>query len=128
MSIKSSITIDEVIELLNEVVKLDQLAITDLVNSRVPCNLALADHPTIQVGKLESFSDPDRKWRVGLLGLLNGFFGIAEDGYGTIAANFELICPQGHPTEKEQSIKDKCKECGNPLELGKIIGFTKIRE
>lgn len=43
-----------------------------LVESRVPCNDALADHPTVQVGE-----GPGGRPVVGLLGILNG---LVSDG------------------------------------------------
>ena len=74
-----------VINFLNELVKLDNKAMRDLVETRVLCNKELADHPTVQV----SSSDGDN-FRVGLLGILNGLCGAREsDGWGYIAANFD---------------------------------------
>lgn len=53
-----------VIGTLNEATEADQTAIDSLIEHRVPCNKALADHPTIQVG-----GDP---CVVGMLGIING--------------------------------------------------------
>lgn len=55
------------VRFLNDLLDLDRAAIGDLVNSRVPCNQALAVHPTVQVGVSNG------AFVVGLLGLLNGF-------------------------------------------------------
>lgn len=78
------VTPDDAITYLNELVKLDPKAMNALVETRHPCNQALADHPTAQVatsnGGLAS---------VGLLGILNGLFGVDEDGWGPITANFD---------------------------------------
>lgn len=61
--------IEEAIATLNEAFAADPAAIHALVANRVPCNAALADHPTIvvSVNKVvpETFS-------IGALGLLNG--------------------------------------------------------
>ena len=43
-------SVDHAIDILNEALSLDPQAIKDLVNARVACNEAMADHPTIQVG------------------------------------------------------------------------------
>lgn len=82
--VKESVTIDEVIEFLNEILAVDEDAIYDLVETRVACNPALANHPTVQV------SLQDGKYTVGLLGILNGIFGTDEDGCGPIVATFNL--------------------------------------
>lgn len=75
---------DHIINVLNELVALDREAVTKLVETRVPCNQALADHPTVQVSEGPS---------VGLLGVLNGIAGVDHDGWGFIAASFD---DQGH--------------------------------
>lgn len=80
--LKQSITPEDVVVLLNEAILSDSKAVGMLIAARVPCNDRLADHSTIQVGLI------DGKYRVGLLGMLNGMFGIDEDGYGPITAVF----------------------------------------
>ena len=80
------VTAEDAVALLNEAVKLDPEAMHALVASRVPCNDEFADHPTIQV------LDLDRKGNkpvVGLLGILNGLFGIRENGQGYLAASVD---------------------------------------
>lgn len=77
----------KIVDLLNEAVKLDKPAIAALIGFRVPCNDALAEHPTIQVGAQHG------GMMVGWLGILNGIAGFWEDGdkkdWGAIAAEFE---------------------------------------
>lgn len=72
---------DRIIKLMNEALKLDPVAVTSLIFNRVPCNGALANHPTIQV-------DPVRM-QVGFLGFLNGLCGAwgpeGVDGKGYLA-------------------------------------------
>jgi hypothetical protein len=69
---------ESVIVYMNEIMDKDRKAVHTLVELRVPCNDALADHPTVQVtGNV-----------VGLLGILNGLIGIKEDGMGYVAARF----------------------------------------
>lgn len=80
----------DLIQFLNDLVAIDAKAVTDLVNSRVQCSEALADHPSVQVGgeagKPETF-------RVGMLGLLNGYCGTIDQGekagWGPITAEFD---------------------------------------
>lgn len=83
--IRESVSIDDVVALLNEALALDAEAISRLFLCRVPCNTALADHPTIQCGSRESIQHRV----VGPLGLLNGMFGVDERGWGAICAVVE---------------------------------------
>lgn len=55
--------------LLNEALLMDPEAVTALLNSRVPCNNALANHPTIQVAVEPG---EEIEYSLGLVGLLNG--------------------------------------------------------
>ena len=86
----NTLQIDEVVTFLNELVAMDEHFVRMLVNTRVPCNQAIADHPTVQVGdrtesnKLLLGDALERPWAAGFLGVLNGFFGIDENGWGFI--------------------------------------------
>ena len=79
--LKSNISLKETIAFFNDLLKVDPYAITKLIDKRVHCNKALADHPTVQVQVYA-----DEEFRVGVLGVLNGLFGISETGYGQISA------------------------------------------
>jgi len=81
--IKETVTIDDFIKLLNELIALDKPAIGSLIANRIPCNEALAKHPTVQV------SAQHGGFYVGLLGIFNGLFGVDDKGYGPIALEFE---------------------------------------
>lgn len=81
--IREIVSIDDVIELLNECILLDRPAIGALIANRVPCNQPLADHPTVQVMAQHG------GFHVGMLGILNGFFGGDEDGWGPITFVFD---------------------------------------
>lgn len=80
---REQVSIDEVIELLNELIALDKPAIAAVLANRVPCNEALAEHPTVQV------STQNDGYHVGLLGIINGMFGVDERGSGFICYEFE---------------------------------------
>lgn len=82
--LKETVTVQDVCDVLNEMLKLDKDCITALVNHREPCNEAVANHPTIQVQQY-----PGDISRVGLIGVLNGMFGIREDGMGALAMVIE---------------------------------------
>jgi hypothetical protein len=75
-----SVSLQDAIAYLNDLIELDAAAIVALINQRVPCNRQLAEHETCQVYKT------DDGYVVGLLGILNGLFGIRSDGYGHITA------------------------------------------
>lgn len=76
---------DHLIAGLNEIVKADRMALGALIEHRVPCNEALADHPTVQ-----AHSENGKPTTVGLLGILNGLVGTIDagprKGWGFIAA------------------------------------------
>jgi len=87
--IKESLKLDETIEFLNDLLKQDAEAVTNLCESRVKCNEEIANHPTVQVRGYEE------KTSVGLLGILNGLFGVHGEeagkfkGYGGIMAIYD---------------------------------------
>ena len=62
------------IEVLNDALKRDPIAITQLVNLRIDCNAQLVNHPTIQSSVYHGVS------KVGLLGLVNGIVGNSPSG------------------------------------------------
>lgn len=73
-----------VVRVLNEIHKLDSTVLQALIEHRVSCNEALANHPTVQVAK----SDNGEGFIVGMLGILNGFFPTLPDNSGPIRAHF----------------------------------------
>jgi hypothetical protein len=79
-----SITVRDACRILNELLKLDYNCAHDLISHRVKCNKQVADHPTIQVQHFKIDKFP----KVGLIGLINGMFGIRKDGMGAIC--FEI--------------------------------------
>jgi hypothetical protein len=89
--IKETVSITDACALLNELLKLDPDCVYALVMNRIPCNEALLNHPTVMVQQYKSSS------AVGLLGILNGLFGVREDGFGAICVemddeNKQIIC------------------------------------
>ncbi len=75
--------IDQAIEVLNRVNEADPTVLPLLIDYRVPCNRAVADDPTVQVGV------HDDVWSVGVLGIVNGIVGIDTNGSGFIAAHYD---------------------------------------
>ncbi len=76
-------TVDEAIATLNSILQADHEAIRKLIERRIPCNQALADHPTVQV---DGIADGHY---VGMLGIINGLFGVDEREWGYIAAQYD---------------------------------------
>lgn len=126
--IKDKLTLDEVIDFLNGLIKIDSDAIGGLILNKIYCNKELADHPTVQVLAIKDEQDNIICYKVGMLGILNGLFGIDEDGWGAIAANFEVICPNHHEVPRGKTIEDKCSICDEQLELGNLLEFFKIED
>lgn len=79
--IKEKVTLDEAVEFFNSLLEIDKEAISKVFTSRVNCNKKMAEHITVQV-----FSFEDDIYYVGPLGILNGLFGIDEEGFGGIIA------------------------------------------
>ena len=73
-------TAERLVKLLNEILKIDPIALACLITNRVPANMLLTNHPTVQ-----TFMDGNG-FTVGLLGILNGLCGVTADGFGHITA------------------------------------------
>ena len=84
MSVQDKISIKETVDYLNDLLKVDPDAINALFSIRVGCNKSLADHPTLQVIGLSK-----DYFIFGIIGLLNGLFGIDEHGWGHIVVDCE---------------------------------------
>ena len=91
------VTLEDVIDFLNELVKIDADALRALIIHRVDCNEELALHPTVQVSGW-----PGDGYAVGMLGILNGLFGATEDGIGFLTAVFQ----DGELVKFQKSIVD----------------------
>ena len=64
------------LDVLNDALERDPLALTQLVNARITCNEHLAKHRTVQAGVY------DGDFKVGVLGLINGILGYKQGGIG----------------------------------------------
>lgn len=79
---KNFVRIDETIDLLNSLLEADRKAITELFHHRVSCNVIIAEHPTVQV-----IEDKDG-YKVGIMGVLNGLFGMDDMSNAAIAYEY----------------------------------------
>lgn len=79
-----------IVEYLNQLLLADRPAIAALIANRVPCNVNLAHHPTVQAGIQHG------GYNVGMLGILNGLCGIHESGNGPICAVFDNAESENH--------------------------------
>ena len=89
--------VENAVKVLNEALSADSEALHALYFARVVVNDKLASHPSIQVGPIDNNSfyrgqllnrsteEPESN-HMGLLGLINGLFGVDDDGYGFITA------------------------------------------
>lgn len=131
--IQETVTLDHVLEVLNDALEIDPEAMNDLVEARVPCSEALAEHPTIQVHTVRmtvfsnNKSEETKTHTVGLIGILNGLFGADNDQWGTIAGEFDIECPGGCALpEGHRTQPGPCLVCGATTEMGKLTKFVDL--
>ena len=79
-----TLRVDDLISFLNQLIEIDSYAVSALFTTRVLCNEELAEHSTVQVRQF--VNDKGQGWEVGILGLINGMFGVDLEGYGPITA------------------------------------------
>jgi hypothetical protein len=108
----NEITLETVIDFLNEALQVDPVAITALFSLRVRCNPVLENHPTIQVGWFPkdgslpvpgspNVNDGKSELRLGILGILNGLLGVREDQWAYLSAVYDK--PGGTITHFEET-------------------------
>lgn len=91
MKCKDKVTVDEVIEYLNSLVKADAEAMNQIFGRRVTTNkqMSLTNCQT----QSETFKSENQygytQWKVGPLGIIAGLFGQDSFGCGTIAAKYD---------------------------------------
>ncbi len=99
--IKENVTVQDAVDLLNELLKLDYDCISRLVTTRIPCNEQVADHPTVATYQ----DNRSQSSYLGLLGIINGLFGTNEAGSGPICFLVEdndvISSFQKTPTQKD---------------------------
>ena len=85
--IKDDVKLGEVIDFLNSLLNLDKNAVTALFSARTYCNNKIGAHPTVQIqeepfSNILAFDENDNMlhYTVGILGILNGLFGVFEEG------------------------------------------------
>ena len=90
--IAATITPQEAVNFLNELIALDGRLVTALFMRRLICGQEWADHPTVQVRRVAEVQEPPNDfavYEVGMLGILNGMFGVDEKGWGAIVAHLD---------------------------------------
>ena len=111
---------EKIVDFLNELMLDDKDAVQALFDSRVQCNKALANHPTVQV------LNDNGKYSVSILGILNGIVGSRENGWGAIASVHNVSCPKcKEPKEKSG---DMCDTCNVEACSGEIVKFEALEE
>jgi len=128
MPIKGSVTVTDAVELLNAAAEADPDAIGRLMNHREWCTGNLLSVRGVQImadpvpGKPGEYTNT----RIGILGLLNGIFGEDRDGWGTIAAVFDVVCPGACEVPEGAVAGDTCRTCEARLEVGQLTGFKNL--
>ena len=82
--LRLNLAVECAINVLNEALELEPVAITDLLLHRVSIGPGLATHPSIQC----LAAGPD-SYKVSALGLINGLFGADENDWGFIYAHVD---------------------------------------
>jgi hypothetical protein len=125
--VKDNVTIGEVVDVLNRAIAEDRDAVNRLMQTRVPCNKALADDPTIQV--LADVVDGKHVYKVGLLGVLNGLFGCDPVSGGALIGVWGVVCTHcDFKVAEGMVVGDSCVGCGEELSLGDLLYFKSRRK
>jgi len=119
--IKEFVGLEEAIDTLNRLISLDKAAATCLVDTRIPCSVDVALDETIQAG-----FHVDYEATIGMLGVINGIFGVDSDGNSPIVALYDCFCSEDpiHSVGPHQGAMDACETCGaelQPLIVRKFI-------
>lgn len=88
LSVTDLVSVERAVHILNEINMLDPEVLGTLIQTRVVCNEKLAGHPTVQVGVVQINDEP--RYHVGLLGIINGIFGIDSDSWGFIECELDV--------------------------------------
>ncbi|MFJ7954629.1 hypothetical protein ACIQZG_24335 [Lysinibacillus sp. NPDC096418] len=73
----NTVSIDDVIKVLNDALNHDRVVIQNVIESRVPCSDSFIEHPSIQVGH-----NHEGHVEIGIIGIINSLFGTDDNGYG----------------------------------------------
>lgn len=80
----NTVSIDDVIKVLNDALDHDRVAMQSLIESRVQCSDSFIEHPSIQVGH-----NHEGHVEIGMLGIINGLFGTDDMGSGPVGAYYD---------------------------------------
>lgn len=123
------VSAEQAVKILNEAFQADPEAIRRMIYSPVTVNDQIANHPTIQVGQKKKpgrtaigpdgiFELPSNETvsTLGVIGLLNGIFGIDENGQGPIASLYDIY-PDGKEVLAGFCINMNLKPDSEPLNI-----------
>jgi len=93
-AVRKTITVEHALKILNRMLEEDPVATRNLVLTHIQCNEDLSKDPTIQT---RSYNIPNEEpaYSVGIMGVLNGLFGVDEGGWGPICVDVKLACTVG---------------------------------
>lgn len=132
MTIREEITVNDVIDFLNEACEADPKAMKKLISHYVDCNKKLATHERIHAQSLIPLNDDGSEdsnntlYFVQFLDILNGLFAFDTQCGEKIGAMVEVVCQScGAVDNSGKKFGEKCSECGGNLISGKLLYFGK---
>ena len=111
--VKDHVSIYATVDFLNKLLKIDKNAVSSLFSMRITCNEKLADHKTVQVRELGKDT-----FQVGMIGILNGLFGIDEFGWGHIVADYKNGLITGFRVLTTEDVKEYLEPEDDPSNTG----------
>ncbi len=110
---------EQIVAYLNDIVKVDPQAITNLIELRVGCNEALANHEHVQVRQQEGDEVP----LVGFLGIICGLAKAVDNKF--IVAFYQPQCKKcGLNIVTDEHIN--CPNCGKKLKV--LVSHFEVRD
>ena len=137
---RDTISVQEVVDTLNQLLVADKPTIQSLFDHRVGCNETIANHPSVIVGLAKNWRKnrpdipiaEDARYVLGPLGILNGLFGMNEERTGPIGGIYQDVCDTCHeeldrPDENKIRIGDRCPRCNEgTVVVGPLVGFRNL--
>lgn len=84
-----TVSVSDVVKYLNELCEIDSDAIKSLIEYRVSTNKEMMEHPSVCVMCSEDSNGNPIHPKLGMLGVINGIFGISKSEWHYIAAEFD---------------------------------------
>ena len=110
---EEKITLDELIQYLNDLLDADRPALRRLLQHREPVNEAMEQYSRVQL------LEKEKKPLLGILGILAGLFSPGDDGWPPLVLEAEGVCTKcGSTVEKaldDGGEEPRCQRCMSPM-------------